>query len=101
MPKSKKLHNKCRKDFALIKLYIKRFVCRTHHSQLQTLPGTDWGNEEMEGRVPAESMKDTVVERSSRLLVDCGLSVRTPGKEKRGVALMPVKTPQKFGTGTP
>ena len=48
-----------------------------------------------------ESMKDTVVERSSRLLVDCGLSVRTPGKENRGVALMPVNTPQKLGTGTP
>ncbi len=55
----------------------------------------------MEGRGPVESMKDTVVERSSRLLVDCGLSVRTPGKENRGVALMPVNTPQKLGTGTP
>ena len=68
---------------------------------MKTIPGTDWGNEEIEGRGPVESMKDTVVERSSRLLVDCGLSVRTPGKENRGVALMPVNTPQKLGTGTP
>jgi hypothetical protein len=29
------------------------------------------------------------------------MSARTPGREKRGGALMPVRTPERFGVGTP